>query len=201
MNYEGWQTELAPYLQRWSTDVDSRWSALITRLHVGELVTGEVIVKAHFGAWVDIGVGFPALIELPYIRGLTPERYRDDDWCSRGSTLHARVLSFTTSLNQVRLAQVRQLHSTITRSERVRLASLVAGIQSLDEAISRLGPPSQDLPAGQLSFEPIGGVEQRHRVLVYEDLSESARVFVVDNAGSEPKIDFGIKHLGEEELE
>jgi hypothetical protein len=200
MNYDGWQNQLAPYLRRWGSDVDSRWAKLLARMRVGELVTGEVIVKAHFGAWLDIGVGFPALIELPFIRGLTPDAYAADDWCPLGSLLHARVLGFVTSAPQVRLAQVRQVYATITPSERERLFALVAGIGSLDEAIARLGPPSQDLPAGQLSFDPISGAELRHRVLVYEDLSESARVSVVDHADTAPQIDFGTKHLGEEEF-
>src|SRR5215470_1848894 len=201
MNYDGWQSRLAPYLRRWGNDIESRWGDLMTRLNVGDAVTGQVIVKAHFGAWVDIHVGFPALIELPYIRGLTPERYRADDWCPLNSILTARVLGIASSLHQIRLAQVRQVHSTITPDEHERLTLLVEGIRSLDEAIARLGQPSHDLPEGRLSFEPVGGVKQRHRVLVYEDISESARVFVVDHGEMPPVFDFGIKHLGEEEYE
>ena len=200
MSYDGWQKQLAPHLQRWDRDVDERWMALVARLHVGELATGEVIAKAHFGAWLDIGVGFPALLELPYIRGLTPDRYRADDWCPLGSVLDARILGFVASQHQVRLAQVRQVHSTITPGEHERLAALVAGIKSLDEAIARLGPPNQDLQAGQMSFDPIGGTQQ-HRVLVYADLSESVRVSFVEQAGSDPQIDYGTKHLGEEEFD
>jgi hypothetical protein len=171
------------------------------RLNVGDAVTGEVIVKAHFGAWVDIHVGFPALLELPYIRGLTSDRYRADDWCPLKSILTARVLGFASSVHQICLAQVRQVHSTVAPDEHERLTRLVDGIRSLDEAVARLGEASQDLPEGQLSFEPVGGVKQSHRVLVYDGLSESARVFVVDHGEMPPVIDFGIKHLGEEEYE
>lgn len=71
----------------------------------------------------------------------------------------------------------------------------------MEHATSKLGPPSQDLPAGQLSFDPLGGLEQRHRVLVYESLSDAARVFVIEHAGAQPKIDFGIKHLGEKDFD
>jgi predicted RNA-binding protein with RPS1 domain len=201
MDYEGWQKELAPYLRRWGDDIDVRWSALLTRLRSGDTVTGEVIVKAHFGAWVDIGVDFPALIEIPYIRGLTPERYRADDWCPVGSAITARVLGFTQNLHQVRLAQVRQLWSTITPDERNRLESLVAGLRSISDVLERLGTPSQDLPKGRIAFDPSTSTRRSQGVLIYDTLSDSARVFVVDRPGESPEVEFRIKHIGEIELD
>jgi ribosomal protein S1 len=86
---------------------EREWSALKERVAVGQSVTGVVFAKAHFGAWVDLGVGFPALLEIPNIAGLTPERYRADDWCPIGSEVTADILSFRDSGHQIYLGQKR----------------------------------------------------------------------------------------------
>src|SRR3954447_20761929 len=62
--------------------------------------------EPHFGAWVDLGVGFPALLEIIVIAGLTPERYRAGDWCPVGSEVSAFVGGFHDDSHQVGLWQV-----------------------------------------------------------------------------------------------
>ncbi|MBA4191577.1 MAG: hypothetical protein C0467_26660 [Planctomycetaceae bacterium] len=86
---------------------ESEWSSLKERLTTGQSVTGVVIAKAHFGAWIDIGVGFPALLEIVCIAGLTPEHYRADDWCPIGSEVTAFVGGFSDRGHQIGLWQVR----------------------------------------------------------------------------------------------
>ncbi len=81
------------------------WNVLKQRLSVGECVSGIVVAKAPFGAWVDIGVGFPALLEIITMAGLTPERYRADDWCPVGSEVEAFVGGFRDHAHQVGLWQ------------------------------------------------------------------------------------------------
>ena len=83
------------------------WDALKQRLPIGQIVTGTVIAKAPFGAWLDIGVGFPALLLIPHIEGLTPERYRADEWCPLGSRVKAFVGGFTNRNFQIGVWQVR----------------------------------------------------------------------------------------------
>ncbi len=82
-------------LERWpvrdKADAQGDWEILKQQLPVGQSVTGTVIAKAPFGAWLDIGVGFPALLLIPNVEGLTPERYRNDQWCPVGSTVRADV--------------------------------------------------------------------------------------------------------------
>lgn len=73
---------------------DRDWEALKENLAVGQGVTGEVIARAPFGVWLDIGVGFPAEVDIIVIDDLTPERYRADDWCPIGSTVTAFVGGF-----------------------------------------------------------------------------------------------------------
>ena len=76
------------------------------RLHVGRSVTGVVFARAPFGAWVDLGVGFPALLEIICIAGLTPERFRAGDWCPVGSEVTAFIGDFRDRGRQIYLWQV-----------------------------------------------------------------------------------------------
>ena len=82
------------------------WEALERRHQCGQVVNGKVVMTSTFGAWVDLGFGFPALLEIIHIEGLTPERYRDGDWGSVGSMVQARVAHFDDSLRQIALRQV-----------------------------------------------------------------------------------------------
>jgi ribosomal protein S1 len=83
------------------------WEALKRQLAVGGSVTGVVIGRAPFGAWIDIGVGFPALLEITVMAGLTPERYRVGDWCPVGSEISAEVSMFQDENRQIYLGQVK----------------------------------------------------------------------------------------------
>ena len=85
----------------------SKLGRLSRRVSLGQSVTGVVVAKAHFGAWLDIGAGFPALLEITCIAGLTPERYRADDWCPKGSEVTAEVAGFNDRNHQVSLSQVK----------------------------------------------------------------------------------------------
>lgn len=71
----------------------------------GQTVTGTVIVKAPFGAWLDIGAGFPALLQIICIAGMTGERYANDDWCPVGCQVTAIVGGFNERNHQVGLWQ------------------------------------------------------------------------------------------------
>lgn len=86
------------------------WEALKQRLAIGQSVTGEVVAKSHFGAWIDIGVGFPALLRITDIVGLTPERSRAGDWCPIGSEVAAFVSWFDDRNHQIGLLQVQPAH-------------------------------------------------------------------------------------------
>jgi hypothetical protein len=81
-----------------SRERNADWDALKRRLTYGHSVAGTVVAKYHFGAWVDLGVGFPALLTITVIAGLTPERYRAGDWCPIGSEVRAFVGGFDTTL-------------------------------------------------------------------------------------------------------
>jgi ribosomal protein S1 len=83
------------------------WDEAKKRLSVGRLVTGVVVARYPFGAFVDIGVGFPVLLEIIEIEGLTPEKYRAGAWCPEGGQVTARVMGFRDCGRQIHVSQVR----------------------------------------------------------------------------------------------
>jgi hypothetical protein len=89
-----------------SPDRASEWEALKQRLAIGQPLTGPVVARHPFGAWIDLGFGFPALLEIIGMAGLTPERYRADDWCPLGSEVTAHIGGFRDNGRQIGLWQV-----------------------------------------------------------------------------------------------
>ena len=115
MEYQNWGKLLSErFPARDPVEVEREWAALQQRVAVGQSVTGVVFAKAPFGAWIDLRVGFPALLEIVCIAGLTPERYKTDDWCPVGSEVTAFVGGFRDRGHQVYLWQVRPGQGDIT---------------------------------------------------------------------------------------
>ena len=56
------------------------WKAAKAQVPNDTSVTGVVVAKYPFGVFVDIGVGFPALLEIVFMDEMTPELYRDGKW-------------------------------------------------------------------------------------------------------------------------
>ncbi|HAA55396.1 MAG TPA: hypothetical protein DCE42_11605 [Myxococcales bacterium] len=81
-------------------DASERWKVVQETLHIGQVVHGRVIAKAPFGAWIDIGVGFPALLLITYIADLTPKQYQNDDWCP----LHTNITCTIRALHEMKIA-------------------------------------------------------------------------------------------------
>jgi hypothetical protein len=106
MLYEDWSRVVEErFPPREPIAVRNEWNALKQRLTSGQSVSGTVLAKAAFGAWLDIGVGFPALLLVPDAAGLTPEAYAADDWCPVGSALTVEVVLFNDDSFVVRVAQ------------------------------------------------------------------------------------------------
>jgi len=99
MNYPNWGPMLKQcFPVRDAALEEEEWKTLKQRLQTGQEVKGVVIAKAQFGAWIDIGVGFPALLEIIEMADLTLEKYRTDDWCPIGSEVKAKIAGFTDRL-------------------------------------------------------------------------------------------------------
>jgi ribosomal protein S1 len=106
MLYDNWKHLLDERFPPRDPDAAQRdWAALKKRIAVGQAISGKFVSKAHFGAWLDIGVGFPALLLITDVEGLTPERYRNDEWCAIGSPITAEVLLFNDSKQAIRVSQ------------------------------------------------------------------------------------------------
>jgi ribosomal protein S1 len=84
------------------------WERARNALPAGVHVTGEVTARAIFGVFLDIGVGFPALIPVPHLNP-SPKRRPVvlDDYPAIGSTLTARVVGFDEQSRQIGLTQLR----------------------------------------------------------------------------------------------
>jgi hypothetical protein len=106
MRYDEWPEILARrFPQRDSSQIELEWSLLKDRVAVWQSVTGTVLAKAPFGAWIDIGVGFPSLLLIPEIAGLSPKQYQADEWCPIGSEVTAWVRGFNDPHRQIVLTQ------------------------------------------------------------------------------------------------
>ena len=103
--FEDWRADLERAFPGWeSPEREEEWQRVRASLEIGACVEGTVVTRAEFGAWLDIGVGFPALIEIIALADLTPEHYRAGDWCRPGSVIRAQIK--VANRHQIRLISV-----------------------------------------------------------------------------------------------
>lgn len=87
------------------------WNEVKQRVKANEDVEGIVVAKAPFGDWIDIGVGFPALLEIIEISEMTPELYRSQAYNSVGTLVKARVSGLRDDNRQIYLSQLGSAHT------------------------------------------------------------------------------------------
>ncbi len=94
-----------PLLKKFFTpEATAQWMELKETHVIGEVVSGKVLHQEPFGVFVDIGLGFLALLEVPEfeetkkIRGM-------EYFPAIGSTIKARILGFMESNRQIFLTQ------------------------------------------------------------------------------------------------
>lgn len=82
------------------------WERVKTTVAVGAEVTGKVLVRVKFGVFLDIGVGFPALIRVPDLKDADVKPYTSlDMYPAPGSNISGVVLWFDDGNRQVDLSQ------------------------------------------------------------------------------------------------
>lgn|GEM_PF-5833504 len=81
--------ELAPFEQAWQDE----WDKTVADFKPGMEVSGQVVHKAPFGDFIEIGASKPALLEITSIPTLTPEVYKLGEYNPLGSTVKAWVLA------------------------------------------------------------------------------------------------------------
>ncbi len=89
-----WDGDIRARFPDWGTDAAlARWPAVKAGLAVGQPVRGEVIARAPFGVWVDIGAGHPALLLVPEMAGAGVRPIRFEEYAPLGAVVEARVIS------------------------------------------------------------------------------------------------------------
>ena len=88
-----------------SASRSAEWESMKQRLTIGQTVTGIVIAKSPFGAWIDLGCEFPALLLIPEISELTPKKYQTDDWLPIGCEVSAWIIWFQDRDHEIMLSQ------------------------------------------------------------------------------------------------
>jgi ribosomal protein S1 len=83
------------------------WELVKAGLQAGSRLSGKVVARYIFGIFLDIGAGFPALLEI--IQFNPPPKRRPvviEDYPAVGSTIIARVVAFDDRNRQIRLTQL-----------------------------------------------------------------------------------------------
>jgi hypothetical protein len=89
-----WDDDIRARFPDWCTDAAlARWPAVKAGLAVGRAVRGEVIARAPFGVWVDIGAGHPALLLVPEMAGADVRPIRFEEYPELGAVVEARIVS------------------------------------------------------------------------------------------------------------
>jgi predicted RNA-binding protein with RPS1 domain len=89
-----WGNDIRERFPDWGTDAAlARWPESRATLTVGQDVRGEIIARAPFGVWVDIGAGHPALLLVPEMAGANERRFTFDDYPSVGVFIKAKIIS------------------------------------------------------------------------------------------------------------
>jgi small subunit ribosomal protein S1 len=87
-----WPDDIRAHFPDWETPgALARWPEVRTRLRVGQAVRGTVIARAPFGVWLDIGVGFPALLLVPEMREAKLRRIPFEDYPPTGAQIEACI--------------------------------------------------------------------------------------------------------------
>jgi predicted RNA-binding protein with RPS1 domain len=88
-----WEEDIKARFPDWGTNAAlERWPSIRQRLSAGQTVRGEVIARAPFGVWIDVGVGHPALLLVPEIEGARQRALSFDDYPLIGTKLEARIM-------------------------------------------------------------------------------------------------------------
>ena len=89
---------------------------LTSRLPRGTPVSGKVISRYPFGVYVDIEIGFPALLEVMEFKSAESDRYRNHlDFPEVNSEITGRVVRLNDRTRQVILTQ-RLVHPLLDRN-------------------------------------------------------------------------------------
>ncbi|MGE3407532.1 MAG: hypothetical protein AB7I37_12005 [Pirellulales bacterium] len=90
-----------------SDERSQAWQDIKSSLQVGSLVSGRVVARRAFGVFVDIGLGFPALILVVKLNDAEKAPYTSMEmYPAIGDTVEGRVCAFADHNRQIGLSQL-----------------------------------------------------------------------------------------------
>lgn len=84
---------------------EDKWKDVRAKLQIGDEVEGKIMHTAPFGDFIDIGVGFPALLQIVDMLDMTPENYREGNYSQIGNIVNAKIVGFRDYSKQIILTQ------------------------------------------------------------------------------------------------
>jgi predicted RNA-binding protein with RPS1 domain len=91
-----WGEHIKARFPDWGTDrILAIWPSIRQHVSIGQMVSGEVIARAPFGIWIDIGIGHPALLLVPEMKGARERSISFDEYPSIGTTVEARIVALS----------------------------------------------------------------------------------------------------------
>lgn len=88
-----------------STDRHDEWCAATAGLQVGATASGRVALVYHFGVFVDVGIGFPALLEVVEFDHRGRRHDERAPWPVVGEMIEVRVAYINDEAHVIRLTQ------------------------------------------------------------------------------------------------
>ena len=89
--FKDWRVQLDTHFGDWKSKTEA-WVKVAATLKPGMPVTGTVIARAPFGAWIDIGLEFPALLETIRVPNLNYQDYQAGRSIEGGCQIEAWIL-------------------------------------------------------------------------------------------------------------
>ncbi len=88
-----WGEDIKALFPDWGTDrFLLSWPSIRQHIMVGQTVRGEVVARAPFGVWIDIGIGHPGLLLVPEMAGARERSISFDEYPLIGTTVEARII-------------------------------------------------------------------------------------------------------------
>ncbi len=81
------------------------WEEFKNNYAIGSKVTGEIVYKAPFGVFLDIGEPFYVLLEIIVMDNLDYKLYKSDKQFKIGEIVGGEVVDFTENNKQMRIKQ------------------------------------------------------------------------------------------------
>lgn len=101
-----WNQDVRSVFPDWLTELErQRWNDVRDSLQLNSTVKGLVVARAPFGVWIDIRVGFPALLLVPDMFQATQRQLRFVDYPPKGTLVRARIHAIGTDDVSIGLTQ------------------------------------------------------------------------------------------------